>query len=53
MSKVYHCPCGFVVRGSSDDEFVSDAYAHILDSHPDLVGTLTREELLAMATEGG
>lgn len=52
MAKVYHCPCGYTVRGDSDDEFLASAYRHIDEAHPDLVGALSREELLAMASEG-
>jgi hypothetical protein len=27
--------------------------AHVADEHPDMVGTMTREQILGMATESG
>ena len=44
--KVIECPCGVVLRGSSDDETVANAQRHAQDNH-DM--TLTREQAIAMA----
>jgi predicted small metal-binding protein len=49
VAKIIKCVCGFVIRGESDEELLSDAEAHIAEMHPELVGTVTREDLLAMA----
>ena len=49
MSKLINCECGQVVRGETDDELVTNAEAHINANHPDLVGKLSREDLLGMA----
>jgi predicted small metal-binding protein len=51
MAKVINCECGYVVRGEDDDELIRNADEHITREHPDLVGTMSREELLAMAEE--
>jgi predicted small metal-binding protein len=51
MAKVINCDCGYVVRGETDDELVERAEQHIADQHPEMVGTMTREELLARAQE--
>jgi predicted small metal-binding protein len=49
MAKQVDCPCGETVRGESDDDLVSNVEAHIQDQHPDMVGTMSREQILGMA----
>lgn len=49
MSKLINCECGQVVRGETDDELVENAEAHINAHHPELVGKLTRDDVLGMA----
>jgi hypothetical protein len=51
MAKVIKCQDGFLVRGASDDELVANAEAHLRDVHPELVGAVSRDQLLAMAEE--
>jgi predicted small metal-binding protein len=51
MGRVINCECGQVIRGDSDDELVSKAEAHVNESHPELVGKLSRDDLLGMAEE--
>lgn len=51
MAKVIRCECGYVTHGESDDELVAAAQRHIEADHPDLVGKVSRDELLAMAEE--
>ena len=51
MAKQVNCPCGEVFRGESDDELVSNVEAHIQDRHPELVGTMSRKQILGMAQE--
>jgi len=51
MSKVINCECGFTVRSESDDDLVEKVEAHMQEVHPDLVGNVSREEILAMAEE--
>jgi predicted small metal-binding protein len=51
MAKQVNCPCGETVRGESDDEIVANVEAHIQDKHPDMGGTMSREQILDMAQE--
>lgn len=51
MSKVINCECGLAVRGADDDELVANAERHIQRDHPDLVGKISRDDLLGMAEE--
>ena len=51
MAKLINCECGQVVRGETEDELVSAAQAHIESDHPELVGKISREDLVAMAEE--
>ena len=51
MALVIHCDCGYISRGESEDELVSEAQKHIADAHPDLVGKVSGEDLIAMAEE--
>jgi predicted small metal-binding protein len=51
QAKVVNCECGLIVRGEDDEELFEKVQSHISDHHPDLVGTVTREDLLSMAEE--
>jgi hypothetical protein len=52
MAKVFECERdGVVVRAEDDDELVASVERHVADSHPDLVGKLSRDDILASATE--
>jgi hypothetical protein len=51
MAKVINCEDGIVVRGETDEELLVNARKHIDEYHPDLVGQLSDEQLLAMAEE--
>jgi predicted small metal-binding protein len=51
MAKEVNCPCGETVRGENDDELVSNVEAHVQDKHPEMVGTMSREQILGMAQE--
>jgi predicted small metal-binding protein len=46
MQKVINCPCGYVVKGDTDDELVVRAQQHAKDVHQ---MELSREQALAMA----
>jgi len=52
MSKLINCECGEVVRGDSDDAIVAAVTTHVDKHHPQLVGQLSRDDILAMAEEG-
>jgi len=49
MAMKVDCPCGETVSGESDEELVANVEQHIQDRHPDLVGTMSREQILGMA----
>ena len=45
------CVCGHVVKGDDDDELWEQAQEHLRTDHPDLVGKVSREDILAQAEE--
>ncbi len=49
MSKVVHCECGTDVEAETEDELVVKVEAHVTESHPELVGKMSREQILEMA----
>lgn len=51
MPKLINCECGQVVRGETDDELVENAMRHVERDHPELVGKISPEDLLAMSEE--
>jgi predicted small metal-binding protein len=51
MGKVINCECGEVVNAESDEELVSKVEEHVAEAHPELVGKLTRDDILGMAEE--
>jgi len=51
MAKVIHCPCGTDVQGESDNELVTNVEQHIQEKHPDMVGKMSRDDILEQAHE--
>lgn len=51
MAKVIRCQCGFQARGETVDDAASVIEDHMRSDHPELVGKVTREDILAMAEE--
>jgi hypothetical protein len=52
MAKTFFCEeDGETIRGAGDDELVANVESHIADKHPDLVGKVSREDILAGAKE--
>jgi predicted small metal-binding protein len=51
MASIVKCECGEVIRAESEDELVSAVSAHVARDHPELVGKLGRDDILAMAEE--
>jgi predicted small metal-binding protein len=43
------CMCGYVIQGDDDDELWRDAQEHMGVLHPELVGNVSREDILAQA----
>ena len=50
-TKVINCECGAVVRAVSDDDLVEQVTQHVEQAHPELVGKMSRDDILAMAEE--
>jgi predicted small metal-binding protein len=51
MAKVIRCQCGFLGRGETVEEAATAIEVHMRSDHPELVGEVTREDLIAMAEE--
>jgi predicted small metal-binding protein len=51
MAKQIICQCGFVGRGETADEAAQVIERHMQSDHPDLVGQVSKDDLLAMAEE--
>ena len=51
MAKQIQCPCGETVRGETEDDVVAAAEAHMQEKHPEMVGTMSREQILGMAQD--
>ena len=49
--KRINCVCGVVLEGKDDDELWKKAQAHLRADHPELVGKVSREDILAQAEE--
>ena len=46
MTKVIRCECGFVARGTSDDDVLAAIRDHLARDHPLLVDKVTDADLL-------
>jgi predicted small metal-binding protein len=51
MAYQINCECGYTVKGDSEDDLVANAEQHIQSDHPDMVGKVTRDDLLAQAEQ--
>jgi hypothetical protein len=51
LVKQINCVCGSIVKGEDDDELWEKAKAHLRTDHPELVGKVSREDILAQAEE--
>ena len=49
--KRINCVCGKLVEGEDDEQLWQEAQAHLAADHPDLVGNVSREDILAQAEE--
>jgi predicted small metal-binding protein len=49
--KVIHCECGADVQAETDDELVGKVEEHVRERHPEMVGQMTRDQILDMAHE--
>jgi predicted small metal-binding protein len=51
MAKVIRCQCGFQARGETVEQAADAIDVHMRADHPELVGKVTREDVIAMAEE--
>ena len=49
--KRINCVCGIVVEGDDDEVLWDRAQEHLRTDHPELVGNVAREDILAQAEE--
>jgi uncharacterized protein YndB with AHSA1/START domain len=53
MTKEFECERdGVVIRGADDDDLVANVDRHLAEAHPDLVGKVPREDIVAAASDG-
>jgi uncharacterized protein YndB with AHSA1/START domain len=53
MAKEFECERDqVVIRGVDDDELVANVERHLAKAHPDLVGKVSREDVIAAASDG-
>jgi len=46
MGMLINCQCGYVARGDSEEEVTAKIREHMGQDHPDLLGSVTQEDLL-------
>ncbi|GAC1338551.1 MAG: hypothetical protein NVSMB29_04520 [Candidatus Dormibacteria bacterium] len=51
MAKLINCECGQVVRAENEDELIRKIEDHVNARHPELVGKLSKDDILGMAEE--
>lgn len=51
MASIVNCECGEVIRAETDDDLVEAVTAHVERDHPELIGKLSRDDMIAMAEE--
>ncbi len=51
MPKLINCECGFIARGTSDDEVVAEIREHMRTDHPELLEKVSREQLVGWIEE--
>jgi uncharacterized protein YndB with AHSA1/START domain len=53
MAKEFECERdGVVIRGADHEELVANVERHIAEAHPDLAGRVSRDDIVAAATDG-
>jgi hypothetical protein len=48
---VVNCECGEVVRAETEGELIGKVESHVEGNHPEMVGKLSRDDILGMAEE--
>jgi uncharacterized protein DUF1059 len=48
MDKIFKCRLdGLVMQGATEEELVAQVERHLAEDHPELVGTFSRDDILA------
>jgi len=51
VAKEFECERdGVVIRGADDDELVANVERHIAEAHPELIGKVSGDDILAAAS---
>jgi predicted small metal-binding protein len=51
MAKQITCECGFVARAETDEAVIAQIREHMRSDHPDLLDTVSHEDLLGWIEE--
>lgn len=51
MGWTVNCECGDSVRAEDEDGVIAGVSQHVEAKHPEMVGTMSREDILAMAEQ--
>ena len=51
MAYLINCECGAQVRADNEDSLVLQIEQHVAETHPELKGKMTRDDILAMAEQ--
>ncbi len=51
MAKQITCECGFIARAESDDDVIVEIRDHMSTDHPELLDTVSRDDLLGWIEE--
>ena len=51
MAKLIRCECGFVARGTDDDQVVDTIRTHMRSDHPALLAGIERSEIFGWIEE--
>jgi predicted small metal-binding protein len=45
MARTIKCECGYIARGATDDEVISEVQGHLSADHPQLAPTVSRQDI--------
>ena len=51
MARLINCECGYVARADSEEDVVELIQQHMRADHPELLATVTREDLVGWIQE--
>jgi predicted small metal-binding protein len=46
MARIIRCECGFVARGTSEEDVIETIRGHMRTDHPALLDSVSREDLI-------